>query len=74
MRNIRNYNQIKDTPEVRASWRKTLLKHMKDELPPEAQASIAQFIDLVIQISNEEFVCKECLEKHQMTGVQGFII
>jgi hypothetical protein len=74
MDNIHDHNQIKDAPEARAALQKMLLKYMKDELPPEAQAGVAQFIDLMIKIANNEFVCRECLEKHRMTGMQGFIL
>ena len=67
-------SEVVDTPECRYSWRKTLLKHMKEELPPEAQAAVAEFVDLVIKVAGDEFVCQECRTKYRLSGTQGFII
>lgn len=72
--NIKFHNSIEDTDECRASLRKTILKYMRTDLPPEAQAGIRDFVDLIIKVANKDFVCKQCQEKYRMSGAQGFIL
>ncbi len=71
--NQKIHDRIEDTPECRASLIKTMLKYMREELPPEAQVGVGEFVDLVIKIANKDFVCKKCLEKYRISGTQGFI-
>ncbi len=74
MNNLHEHNQIKDTAESKDSFDKTIRFYMRDDLPPDAKERVLGFVDLVVKIANNEFVCQECLEKHQMTGIQGFTL
>lgn len=68
------HDQIEDTDECRSSLRKAMLKYMRPDLPPEAQTGIAEFVDLIVKVAGNEFVCKKCLDKYQLSGKQGFIL
>ena len=72
--NKKLHDQIEDTDECRADLCKAILKYMRPELPPEAQAGIAVFVDLVIKVANKDFVCKKCLDKYCLSGTQGFVL
>lgn len=71
--NKKLHDRIEDTEECRADLLKAMLKYMRPELPPEAQAGLATFVDLLIKIANKDFECKTCQEKYRMSGAQGFI-
>lgn len=71
--NKTTHDRIEDTDDCRASLIKAMIKHMRPEIPPEVQAGIGEFANLLIEISKDEFVCQRCKEKYRISGSQMFI-